>query len=316
MTDYPSLEVNSKVTQLDETTFKVNLAESFAVGTAPHGGYMSAMFLRAASTYLAPHNHPDTFAAHWHFLNATYIGPAVLVVEEVRRGRALSILHITLYQGDLLSESPWISKNSKKKIAAYVTNTSLERERGLSLPTNFEISAPPPPVDLTKLAVDKDSNWERLFMIIMEIAPMMHHVEFYSPKHRSSSPASWDLWLRMANIERWTTWMLGYIADVAPGLIIEGFRPTDLDAPVPKDRFAFDKIFWMPTVSLSLDIKKALPKEGKEWLRIRMSTKLINKGRCDVEVIVFDEKGDVVSLSNIVALILDGERKWERKEKL
>ncbi|EWZ01378.1 hypothetical protein FOYG_01022 [Fusarium oxysporum NRRL 32931] len=316
MSGYPSLGVNSRVTQQEMTTFTVNLDQAFAVGTVPHGGYISAMFLRAASIYLAPYEQPDTFAAHWHFLSATHIGPAVLIVEEVRRGRALSILHITLYQEGLLSESPWISNKSKKKVAAYVTNTLLNGEQGLSLPTGFELSAPPPSVDLTKLATDEDPNWERLHMVVMDVAPMMQHVEFYSPKYKQTPPATWDLWLRMSNNERWTTWALGYIADVAPALIIEGYRPTDLDAPVPEDRFAFDKIFWMPTVSMSLDVKKALPKEGKEWLRIRISAKVIKDGRYDAEVIVFDREDDVVALSNHVALILDGERNWGRKEKL
>ncbi|KAL9573113.1 hypothetical protein ACKAV7_002798 [Fusarium commune] len=282
---YPSLEVNSRVTQQDTTTFTVNLDQAFAVGTVPHGG-------------------------------ATHIGPAVLVVEQVRRGRALSILHITLYQERLLSESPWISDKSKKKVAAYITNTSLGGEQGLSLPTGFELSAPPPSVDLTKLATDEDPNWNRLHMVVMDVAPMMQHVEFYSPKHKQTPAAAWDLWLRMSNNERWTTWALGYITDVAPALIIEGYRPTDLDAPVPEDSFAFDKIFWMPTVSMSLDVKKALPKEGEEWLRIRISAKVIKNGRYDAEVIVFDREGDVVALSNHVALTLDGERNWGRKEKL
>ncbi|KAF5711514.1 hypothetical protein FMUND_8909 [Fusarium mundagurra] len=122
--------------------------------------------------------------------------------------------------------------------------------------------------------------------------------------------------LRMSNNERWTTWALGYIADVTPALIFEGYLPTDLDAPVPKDRLAFDKIFWMPTVSMSLDVKKALPKESEEWLSIRISAKVIENVRYDAEVIVFDREGDVLALSNHVALILDGERNWTRKDKL
>ncbi|KAF4342844.1 hypothetical protein FBEOM_3254 [Fusarium beomiforme] len=221
-----------------------------------------------------------------------------------------------MYQEGLLPESPWISDKSKKNVVAYLTNNLLEGEQGLSLPTGFELSLPPPPVDLTKLAMDKDSNWERLHMIVMDVAPIMQHVEYYSPRRKQTPLATWDLWLRMSNGERWTTWALAYIVDVAPVLIIEGYRPTDLDAPVPKDRFAFDKIFWMPTVSMSLDVKKTLPQDGEEWLRIRLSAKVIKNGRYDVEVLVFDKDGDVVALSNHVALILDGERNWGRQEKL
>ncbi|KAM0558055.1 hypothetical protein ACHAPJ_005222 [Fusarium lateritium] len=316
MTDYPSIEVNSQVTQKDANTFTVNLSESFCVGTVPHGGYISAMFLRAASVYLASNNQPDTFAAHWHFLNATHVGPAVLVVEEVRRGRALSILHITLYQEGLTSESPWISDKSKKKVGAYITNTSLETERGLTLPTGFKLPALPPTVDLAKLANDEDPNWERLHMIVMDMAPMMQHTEFYTPKGSDRCSAAWDIWIRMSNGERITNWSLGYLADAAPALIPEGFRMTDIDAPIPKGRFAFDKIFWYPTVSLSLDVKKPLPKEGVEWLRIRIAAKAFKNGRYDAEVIVFDEDGDIVSLSNHVAMAVDGERNYERETKL
>ncbi|KAM0354408.1 hypothetical protein ACHAPU_001452 [Fusarium lateritium] len=311
MSNYPSLEANSQVTQQDATTFTANLARPFAVGTVPHGGYISAIFLRVASIYLASGNQPDTFAAHWHFINATHVSPAVLKVEEVRRGRALSIVHITLYQEDLLSESPWISSSSKKMVVAYVTNTLLEAETGLSLPTGFELSSPPPPVDITKLAGEDDPNWERLYMLVMELAPMMHHVEFYTPKS-NRKPTSWDLWLRMCNGERFKTWMLGYLADVAPALVIEGCRPKDGDAPVLINGFTFDSIFWMPTVSMSLDVKKPLPKEGEGWLRIRIAAKVVKNGRYDAEVIIFDVEGDVVALGNHVALVLG----WGRETKL
>ncbi|KAG5750616.1 hypothetical protein H9Q72_005768 [Fusarium xylarioides] len=222
--------------------------------------------------------------------HATHIGPAVLVVEELRRGRPLSILHITLYQEGLLSESPWIPDKSKKKVAAYVTNTLLNGEQGLGLLRGFELSASPPLVDLTKLATDGDPNWKRLHMVVMDVAPMMQHVEFSSSKYKQTPAATRDLWLHMSNNERWTTWALAYIADVAPAL--------------------------MPTVSVSLDVKKALPKEREEWLRIRISAEVIKSGRYDAEVIVFDRDDDVVALSNHVALVLDGERNWGRKEKL
>ncbi|KAF5972936.1 hypothetical protein FCOIX_9061 [Fusarium coicis] len=146
--------------------------------------------------------------------------------------------------------------------------------------------------------------------------PMMQYVEFYSPKHKQTPPATWNLWLHMSNNERGTTWALAYITDVAPALMIGGYWLTDSDAPVPKDRFAFDKTFWMPMVSTSLSVKNALPKEGGEWLRIRISAKVIKNGRYDAEAIVFHGDGDVVALGTHVALVLDGERNWGRKEKV
>ncbi|KAF5617478.1 uncharacterized protein FTJAE_12653 [Fusarium tjaetaba] len=150
----------------------------------------------------------------------------------------------------------------------------------------------------------------------MDVAPMMQHVEFYSPIHKQAPPATWNLWLHLSNNERWTTWALAYINDVAPALMIEGYWLTDLDAPAPEDMFVLDKIFWMPTVSMSLDVKKALPKEGEEWLRIRISAKVTKNGRYDAEVTVYDRDDAIVALSNHAALILAGERNWGRKAKL
>ena len=51
-------------------------------------------------------------------------------------------------------------------------------------------------------------------------------------------------------------------------------------------------------------------------MRIRIEAKVVKNGRYDAEVIAFDGEGDVVSLSNIVALILDAERNTGREVKL
>jgi acyl-CoA thioesterase FadM len=66
--------------------------------------------------------------------------------------------------------------------------------------------------------------------------------------------------------------------------------------------------FWYPTVLLNLDIKKALPAEGVEWLFVRVATKQIKNGRMDLEVVVFDEGGEIVALSHHVALAVGSER--------
>lgn len=197
-----------------------------------------------------------------------------------------------------------------------MTNTSLELEKGVTLPTGFEIKPPPPSVDLERLPTDGDANWKRLQLILMDLLPIFDNVELYTPKRKSPLPATYDLWMRMASGERFTTSSLGYVADVGPPLLLETFRPTDPDAPVPEGGFAFDKIFWYPTVTMSLEVKKALPKEGEEWLRIRVAAKVVQNGRYDAEVAIFDGAGDIVALSNHVALAVDGERNFGRSGKL
>ena len=65
---------------------------------------------------------------------------------------------------------------------------------------------------------------------------------------------------------------------------------------------------------LNIDFKKALPEEGVGWLFSRVRAKNIEKGRMDLEVEIRDESGEMVALSQHVALILGAERNMEGKE--
>ena len=73
--------------------------------------------------------------------------------------------------------------------------------------------------------------------------------------------------------------------------------------------------FWYPTVLLNMEVKKALPSEGVEWLFSRVSAKQIHNGRMDIELVVLDESGEIVVLSNHVALIVPAERNMTRSSK-
>ena len=66
--------------------------------------------------------------------------------------------------------------------------------------------------------------------------------------------------------------------------------------------------FWYPTLLLNLDVKKALPDEGVKFLGLRVQTKSIHNGRYDLEVIIWDEHGDLVALSHHVCFVLGSER--------
>jgi len=72
--------------------------------------------------------------------------------------------------------------------------------------------------------------------------------------------------------------------------------------------------FWYPTLLLNLEIKKRLPEEGVEWLFVRVDTKQIKNGRLDLDIVVMDEGGEIVAISQHVAFALDAERNLaERK---
>ena len=122
---------------------------------------------------------------------------------------------------------------------------------------------------------------------------------------------------------------LGYVADTFPQ-IVEAYRDKDDDAlrstrsstndsqtndmshtELPKKHWAQ---FWYPTLLLNLDVKKVLPPEGIEWLFLRVRAKQIQNGRLDLEVVILDEEGDLVALSNHVALIVNSERNMAKRK--
>ena len=60
-----------------------------------------------------------------------------------------------------------------------------------------------------------------------------------------------------------------------------------------------------PTVMMNLEIKQKLPPEGVEWMYCRATTKAINGGKFDAEVVLMDCEGRIIATSNQLNLMLD-----------
>ena len=267
--------------------------------------------MQAAEKHLKKRGQTDTLTAHFEYLSRTETGPAVLVVEDVKIGRQLSVLHITLYQQGLLPQAPWITQgSSRKEVVAYISNTDLSKERGVSLPTGFNIESPPPSVDLKALSEGQDENWEPLKLPSGGFASIrsLKNFQYFAPRRGQVKKSIVDLCIRLACGEGFTNASLGYVADCLP-YVVEAYRPPkSADGTEPQAPFAFNDIFWYPTVALNLEAKKALPPTGVEWLRMRVAAKQIKNGRLDLEVIIMDENGELVALSQHVNMIVGGER--------
>jgi hypothetical protein len=254
--------------------------------------------------------------AHFQFLNRTETGPAVIIIEDVKLGRQLSTLHATLYQHALLPEAPWITQGStRKEVAVYLTMTDLSKERGISLPTAFSLHLPPPRPDLDALKEDRDAHWTRYQLpgdSPLGYARSLRNCIYHDPRGGQQTKGVIDKWVRLASGENFTGASLGYISDCWP-YVVEAQRPSKQEVEERKRRgegvpFAPGARFWYPTVVLNLEMKKALPEGGLEWLQLRIQSKQIKDGRFDLEVLLLDEHGDLVALSNHVNLILGSER--------
>ncbi|KAB5531392.1 thioesterase-like superfamily-domain-containing protein [Coniochaeta sp. 2T2.1] len=306
--DFVPLAKSIEATRLDSHTYAVNLQACYTIGTVPNGGYVCCTLLQAAHVHLSPRSQPDTVTAHFEFLNRSETGPAVVIVEDIKLGRSLSVLHVTLYQRGLLSHAPWITPGtSRREVAAYVTNGSIASEQGVSLTTSF-LSPPVPtilPVDLPALAEGRDILWHRMELPVTPFGRnrSLENVEYYSPRAGQPDPDRIDIWMRLAAGGGFKNASLAYVVDAWP-YVIEQYRPKSPGtAPFPHD-----VSFWYPTVALNLDVKKALPAEGVEWLFMRETAKMIKNGRFDLEVTVLDAKGELVAVATHVAMIVGAER--------
>lgn len=296
-----------EATSLDSHTYAVHLEKCFCIGTVPNGGYVASTLLQAAHKHLAPRKQPDTVTVHFEFLNRTETGPAIIIVEDVKLGRTLSVLHVTLYQRGLLPHAPWITPGtSRKELVAYVTNGNIASEQGVSLPTPFFPIAPPIiPVDLPSLSRGDDKLWHRMALPEGPFGRIrsLQNMEYYAPRAGQPQRNRIDLWMRLAAGGGFTNASLAYMVDAWP-YVIEQHRP----AYPATEPFRFDQAFWYPTVALNLEVKKALPAEGVEWLFMRETTRMVKNGRFDLEVIVLDASGELVAVATHVNMIVDASR--------
>ncbi|KAL2284621.1 hypothetical protein FJTKL_08721 [Diaporthe vaccinii] len=282
-------------------------------GSVPNGGYVASVILRAVSLHLAERGQPDTISAHFEYVRRTEIGPAVLVIEEVKLGQTMSTVQVIFHQHDVqLAAAPWFTARSRRNVLAYVTNTGLSLEKGLTLATGWSATPPPRPVsDFGLLARDRDPHWVRrrapLDARFTSFVRTHNNLEHYVPREGTGTPRRGvvDLWLRLKGTgQRFTNHDLGYVADAYP-MVVQGWRPRHDEAQTP---FRSDETFWYPTLSLNLDVKRVLPEEGAEWLFVRPSAKVIQNGRLDLGVVILDQHHNVVALSNHVNIIVSAER--------
>ena len=148
----------------------------------------------------------------------------------------------------------------------------------------------------------------------------LENCEYYVPhagkKEEEKNKNVLDIWLRFpGGREKFTDETLGYVVAAWP-TIVEEWRPgppspAALGEPEPREKqkpFPWDRVFWYPTVVLNLEVKKRLNPEGEEWLFIRVMTRMVRNGRLDLEVLVFDSRGEMVAISEHVCFVMGLER--------
>ncbi|KAG5301421.1 hypothetical protein I7I48_01420 [Histoplasma ohiense] len=308
-----------KITSLSSHTYSADLASQWSVGSAPNGGYITAIFYRLATTHFqnthrTQHSsQPMPISMQLTFIRRSSIGSALLTVRDVKLGLRTSTIHVTLSQLD----SSTLPVKQIDRVTGYITISDPISEVGVSTPCSWKLYPPPPdskPPQLSNGRPVQNSPWKKTIMKEPDFRRASNNSEFWEPvdpcldKQRGIS----DQWGRLrpqgpkGGLGRWTNEALAYLVDIFPVALemIESATVDEMGSPPP---------FWFPTIALNVDFKKFLPKDGVEWLYSRIITKSVRNGRIDIEVIVMDEGGDIVALATQVGLVLGSNRNTGEK---
>ncbi|PSR80558.1 thioesterase-like superfamily-domain-containing protein [Coniella lustricola] len=328
----------TQVHRLDSHTYSVNLDKAYSIGAVPNGGYVASCILSAARAHLEARGQPDTLSAHFHFPNRTTVGPAIVTIDDIKIGSQLSMLQLTLWQGGLsLSQSPWIQPDSRRCVVTYTSRINQETYTGMTIPTGYEsspeASLPSPEPDFARLkAGRRDEGWEEATTPPGVVVPSLRKWRFFHPRGgRPLSPGVLDLWMSLASGERITSSVLPYLADSFPFSLHLFIMDQDLRDMLEAPKEPADDMksrstnkaegrddprdeMWFPTIAMSMEVKTALPHEGVEWLNMRITTKQMKDGKFDLDVLIRDVNGQLVALSNQVALISTMEKNKSKKK--
>ena len=175
------------------------------------------------------------------------------------------------------------------------------------------------PLQISQLLDDSDPQW---LSWTYPWSPKSYlkaatHIRWFTPVNGAQQPSIVNLWLTpVSHDDSFTNEMLASIADQWTP-VLENYRS---DSPFTTERLArateADDItvgtdpntppFKYLTASMSLEVKKVLPPEGVRWLFLRAQTRKIEKGRFDAEMLIFNEKLDLMAISHQVCLIVTG----------
>ncbi|KAK6519216.1 hypothetical protein TWF281_003052 [Arthrobotrys megalospora] len=308
MDQVPTFLEASAVKQLTSHTYSGNLSKAYCIGAVPNGGYVAAVILRAAATHMTtthgrvspPQHHAVSF--HGMFMIKTNAGPVELKVVDTKIGRGYSVLHIELLQEGM------------KCVNAYVTMTNIDNETGPTLNTYW--TKPDPGLvgrkNLDKLLTPEGvKGWYERPKPFADFREVSKRTRFFSTVE--DTPGVVNNWGTFANpAESITNEAIALIADLFVGVVEqmdpEGWK-DDGDKKFPSAKY------WYPTLSLSLDVKKALPKEGVKWVFSKVHSQQVKNGRWDLQVVMLDEDGELLATSTQVALMVDASRNTKPRGK-
>lgn len=267
------------------------------------------------------------------------VGPAIIVIDDVKKGRMFSTLHATIWQGELLDSAPWYNpKKCRRPVLAYLIHADKSTfPSELTLPTAYQSHAEltdtvPPLPDFARLRRDgSDDNWTKSVPPkdwSQQAASLLSKV-MYVPREGVFTPGVLDTWVRLDTGERLTHQMLPYVVDFLPyemdryavhpelrkamaAAMEDKSRQQQANAAKKGKSEGMGQAMWMATLSLDIETKEKLPEGGVDWLHLRLLSKHAAGGKFDQSMEVRDEDGNLIVIAHAVSMALSFERNTQK----
>jgi len=227
--------------------------------------------------------------------------------------------------------------------------TNMAAPGQISMQTGWQLTPSPPPVSLDGLDADAPSIWSGY---LTPFDPSTYrkpqsYVRFYVPIERTHKHYI-DQWVTPGwkddcspNGAVWTNETLHFIIDnslpilndlldtdgkldvynkiVKAGRLQKQARWEGKDDRLWGEGLTDSEMLFpwiISTVSTSTELKRLLPKEGCKWLFMRNTVKTIIDSRMDLEIVLLDEKMELVALSQHICQIIHVNSKRVKKASL
>ncbi|KAF7538702.1 hypothetical protein G7054_g2740 [Neopestalotiopsis clavispora] len=268
-------------------------------------------------------NQPDILTLHFQFLRTCGLRDGVIDITDLRLGAGTSDLQLQL------------SQDGEVKIIALATATNFDKVSGPSAPTAWKLSPPPKPVDFAKIqAQEPDDNWLAT-TVDGQVLPLTRRILCLNPREGFPTDGVCDAWNSFLGGERMDATYLTLMADLIPSLpdtLLRNGGLYDARAIFAQSAAAEAKNPGAPvlltnslaqaarasvfnhTVTLDIEFKRRLPKEGIQWVFTRAEMRMLEGGRGDLDVTICDENLDILLLARQVLLVLDAKRKFRESK--
>ncbi|PGH29674.1 hypothetical protein GX50_07559 [[Emmonsia] crescens] len=318
--------------QTSPNTYSISWDVDWSFGATLHGGCIAAAIHHAAVTHLttdttlAARNQPDVVSLHLEFLRACEKRSSTITIEPLRIGAAASTLQLQL------------SQDGKVRVLALATSTNFDKDLGPTVATAWSLHPPPPPTpDFNRvLAHQPDENWIP-GLLAGEIIPLTRRKLGLHPRVGFPVDGVCDAWNGFLADERMDATYLALMADIIPSLSdtllrngglfdartfqaqMEQWAKENPGVPCVMSNSiaeAMQATHHNITLTMNIEYKRRLPKEGQRWVFTRAATKMLQGGRMDLEITLCNEDMEPLATAHQLVLVLDARRKFRvHKEK-